>query len=171
MHELIIFLDVDGVLLQRAGLEAVLNPVLQHITVTGSEITTFHEYLAEVRLFSIEALTNLNLLLTECESQNVKIVLSSNWRYVGDVELIKYVFGIYKFSDYIIDKTGVAANRGLEIANWLRDNPTRNYIVIDDVDHGIAKLHQKQFIHVDPQRLLSRNNVISAIKKIKDTQE
>lgn len=118
MAECFLFLDIDGVLLDRDDIHNTIKPVLRHMFGAASNYTLDQRLTAEVRLFNEKALQNLDRLLTT--HPNLKIVISSNWRAIGEVDVLKYYLGLHRFASRIVSRTGKDANRGLEINHWLQ---------------------------------------------------
>lgn len=119
----ILFLDIDGVLVTQKSNELGLCPFDNQ------------------PLFEDECFDNLNLL---CVEFDLKIVLSSNWRYK------KNILQILENRFFDADIIGMTANskeiisngyleyyptycRGLEIQHWLDNNNVDNYIILDDM--------------------------------------
>lgn len=127
----IMFLDIEGVL--RSNL-ALLSPK---------------------DLFCQKALDELNRLIQNIETasqEEVGIVLSSDWRFKGDLKFLKEFFKQYPFfSEHLIGKTpGSKASRAEEIKQWLLDNKNYevlSFCVIDDIDDGLSKTFRDQFVH------------------------
>jgi hypothetical protein len=75
----------------------------------------------------------------------VKVVISSAWRTIYDLEWLKAKLASYHIdSSRIIDRTPVdpGCNRGLEINTWLQNHPeVTHYAIIDDNDEGITTIH------------------------------
>jgi hypothetical protein len=63
------------------------------------------------------------------DATGAQIVISSNWRF--DMEPVFRELAELKNS--IIGRTGLEGNRIKEIEQWLDNNPTKNWIVIDDL--------------------------------------
>jgi hypothetical protein len=110
--------------------------------------------------FDSEALNCLHDLLAFYP--DLKVVLSSNWRLLGDIDYLKELFSCYYFSSKLIDKTGEGMiSRGKEIEKWLllNSNSTCNYnynlnvntyyVIFDDYDDQLTEYHANRFIKVD----------------------
>ncbi len=123
----IIFLDIDGV----------LHRPWDHPPETTTEI--------HVKNFNQEALANLDSLINAFPgpdgSSRVRIVVSSSWRLLGDIDMLRVLFRQYHFVHYIIDKTPTLGPRAQEILQWLNNNFMKynilNFIVIDDYPLGM----------------------------------
>lgn len=127
----IVFLDIDGVL-------------------------NDHDYNETSQSNSMipECVERLNRILSETDA---RIVLSSAWRYM----LIGKAMSVIGF-DYLLRTHGVVANRlvgrtpadeeikerGWQIQQWRKENDhSGRYVVIDDMDLHISKLHP--FVQTD----------------------
>ena len=75
----------------------------------------------------------------------VKVVLSTTWRNLYDMEWLKAKLAEYHIdSSRVIGKTPeeFSGNRGIEIQRWLTDHPeVTHYVIIDDNDWGIVGVH------------------------------
>lgn len=101
----------------------------------------------------------------------VKIVISSTWREIFDLEWLKT-----KLSDYHIDSSRVidrtpssySGDRGIEIQQWLDNHPeVTHYAIIDDNDWGITDVHGKdRFVQTDWERGMGVNHTFELIKKL-----
>jgi len=162
MYSKILFLDIDGVLLHRISEKYIRDEINKYIDKNykyDMDITIDHEYIAEASLFSKDAINNIDSLLKYFP--DIKIVLTSNWRFMGDINYIKYIFSKYYFSNFIIDKTISMRNRGLEIREWLRNNLTEKYVIFDDNDDQISTYHLENFIKVF---MIKEDDIDKAIK-------
>lgn len=171
---LIIFLDIDGVLLHTKYKDRIPYYLKQRyselqIEKTKQDFSGKACDKAAVECFDKSALANLNRLIffAENEGEDVGIVISSNWRLYRSVEQLKDLFKEHEFSAYILDKTVDSVRlynfeiktlpyllgRGEEIETWLRQNGARlgvsNYLILDDIDRGIAELHPKNYVRCD----------------------
>lgn len=165
MSLVIVFLDIDGVLLERMSIDNTVASMLRHLFGHKASYTPQERTLAEIRLFNHQALYNLDKLLEH--DPNIRIVVSSNWRYMGDARVLRHSFSLYNFANYIIDRTGQAINRGTEISNWLKAHPeVTKYVILDDIDDGISQSHKAHFVEIDRQLLLTGDNVSMARFKL-----
>lgn len=77
--------------------------------------------------------------------KDVKIVISSTWRELFDLDWLKAKLEEYHISSNRIigiTPTDWGGNRGLEIQTWLSQHPeVTHYVVIDDNDGGIRNIH------------------------------
>ena len=93
------------------------------------------------------AVSQLNRILEACP--DVRIVISSSWRIVHQLEWIRDHFERYglPYRDRIIDKTpwnGQDQTRGQEIQQWLTAHPdVTDFVILDDerdMDHLMPHL-------------------------------
>ena len=158
MLDTVIFLDIDGVLLDRTTIDNTLTTMLKHVFGNRVSYTDNEKTVAKVRLFNFHALVNLDSLLEY--NPNIRIVISSNWRFLDEAKMLRAYFGLYNFSSYITDRTGKAVSRGIEISDWLAAHPEiKRYVIFDDIDDGLSLHHKTHFIEVDRQQLLSADNI------------
>jgi HAD domain in Swiss Army Knife RNA repair proteins len=158
----VIFLDFDGVLNSATSFLYEDNRREKHCEqgVVGpvNETLSYHCCAAFRRVLDIYP--------------EVKVVISSTWRTLFDLEWLKA-----KLSEYHIDASRVIGctpedkeylNRGNEIAWWLKDHPeVTHYIIIDDNEWGISKIHGKdRFVQTDWDRGMGVNHAAEAIDKL-----
>lgn len=64
----------------------------------------------------------------------IKVVISSAWRYGTSIEELKAYFPGTVLAERIFSKTPniSVTPRGPEIAKWLQDNPTEKFAILDD---------------------------------------
>jgi|GEM_PF-6317573 len=149
----IIFLDVDGVLLE---------PKTKQLYRQENRQATLPSY---VSLFDKNALDFLKDLveLIEKQGNEVGIVISSSWKEHKSVNNLKELFKICFFAKYILSKTADLAcisnpewgyvdalTRSEEIELWFNENhhvKIDNFLIIDDYDEGISELFPNNFVH------------------------
>lgn len=122
---LIIFLDIDGVL----------------VTARAHDGKT-----AIVENFDTEAVKNFNRLIRKTRA---KIVISSAWRYSHKLPELKSIFKKWKVQGTLIDTTPQSLHdlRGKEIKSWIRKNKYKGeYLVIDDCVSDITPYIAKKRI-------------------------
>ncbi|HHT7008822.1 TPA: HAD domain-containing protein [Bacillus cereus] len=112
----LIFLDVDGVLNHSNYFVRSKQHMLQ--------------------AFCPKALANLKDILEKCD---VKIVVSSTWRKLGSVKILKKnIFSHYGLQKYIVGRTPELRGepRGAEIQAFMNEfkRPIDRFIIIDDGD-------------------------------------
>lgn len=110
-----------------------------------------------------------------CEVTDAKIVISSDWRYSWYGTILRLERGGIN-KEYIIDKTperiwlnipGIDKSRGAEIEDWLDFNiDTNNYVIIDDRT-DFKKNQRKHFVHINPHRGLTDEDMNEAINILK----
>lgn len=103
---------------------------------------------------------------------DVKIVLSTTWRTMFDLEWLKAKLAEYKIdSTRVIGKTPVDydfGRRGIEIAIWLKEHPeVTHYVAIDDNDWEISQYHgDDRFVKTDWERGMGTNHAKELIFKL-----
>ena len=100
---------------------------------------------------------------------DVKVVLSTTWREMFDLEWLKAKLAEYKIdSSRVIGKTPVNGKRGLEIQVWLDQHPeVTHYVAIDDNDWHISAYHGKdRFVHTDWDRGMGVDHAIELMEKL-----
>ncbi|KXY51001.1 hypothetical protein AT268_31145 [Bacillus cereus] len=112
----LIFLDIDG--------------VMNH---SNYFVRSKHHML---QAFCPTALANLKEILEKCDA---KIVVSSTWRKLGSVKILKRaIFSHYGLQKYVIGRTPELRGepRGAEIQAFMDNfkNPIDRFIIIDDGD-------------------------------------
>ena len=127
MKSKIIFLDIDGVLNSTEWIHERLKKV--HKTLIGTDI------------LDIKARDRLRLFLIE--HPNVKLVISSSWRY-STLKRTKEEFMKCRMCTLVPFIVGVTKRsfrtRGEQIAEYVNRYHVRDYVIIDDEDYDI---HQK----------------------------
>ncbi|TAK74306.1 MAG: hypothetical protein EPO11_07095 [Gammaproteobacteria bacterium] len=161
----IIFLDIDGVLLSEQASHAIRYKFKEngHSTVHAECIKGFDQ----------EALNNLNHLITiiECNGHEAGIVISSDWRLNHSVYELIEMFQLHAFSRKIVGKTvdrlpdNYDLERGQKIKAWLSEHKHWNItqpIILDDNKFDIPTLFPTHFVHCT-KGVFSRKNVDTAI--------
>ena len=144
---IIIFLDIDGVLLSLDAPYSSEDPV---------------------SAFDKAALSCLNELILEIKQKDsVGIVISSDWRQSYKVTELKNTFKCHAFAKDIIGKTIDKKDsslpdyhRGKKIKSWLsahRDLKISNFIILDDNAFDITTYFQGQFVHCESGVLNAKN--------------
>jgi len=124
----IIFLDIDGV-------------------VNNQDITRFHQGRAGEYAYGVftgedyfdpHCVENLNEII---RTTGAKLVISSSWRLLFDMETLSDFFVKQKIEGEIIDYTNrYKGERGHEIQEWLTRHPEVESFVILDDDSDMAHL-------------------------------
>ena len=123
----VIFLDFDGVLNSAASF--VLEARFRKENKVFDDLCPVNETLCHI------CTSNFRHILDEVP--DVKIVISSSWRNLFELEWLKDKLQEYKIPrDFVIDKTPVVrmfGDRGEEIAEWLKEHPeVTNFVILDD---------------------------------------
>lgn len=121
----VVFLDIDGVLNYEHFVRS-NDGVSDNFNLMGR----FEWYIS---MFNRNCVMQLNRILRET---GAKVVLSSSWRKMFDVETIQEFLEAKGFEGELIDKTpnhGQRPCRGEEIQEWLEDHPeVEAFVVLDD---------------------------------------
>lgn len=163
----VLMLDFDGVLNSAQSAELYYGLLRED----KSNFITFKSDLAEDATssdFCPIAVSNLNYILKNIP--DLKIVVSSFWRWGRDVEALREIFTWLGLpADRIIDVTpiihGVA--RGTEILKWLELNPEcTEYAVIDD-DTDLDGIDFSRFVHIDSYNGLTYTDSMKMVSLFK----
>lgn len=115
----VIFLDIDYVL---------------NSSEFDSNIENYRPYYSEI---DPKCLARLAYIVHKIK--DVKIVISSDWRYNLEVKDFKEIFDSFKFdssftfdAEIIIDKTSADIAKAKSIEKYLIENKVKNFVIIDD---------------------------------------
>lgn len=106
----------------------------------------------------------------------VKIVLSTTWRTMFDLDWLKAKLASYGIdSDRVIDKTPdlMFKGRGHEIQQWLDAHPeVTHYVAIDDNDDAISFIHgEDRFVHTTWEGGMDFNHARQLIHKLSNANK
>jgi hypothetical protein len=120
MNDKVIFLDIDGVLNSDTYLDGVDH---------SNEIHWKEFWINNIDCKSVVILNEI------IEKTGSSVVVSSTWRIMMDFIDIKSVLEIVGFQGTILGCTPYIKgnSRGEEIKAWLKENPTKQFVIIDDV--------------------------------------
>ena len=189
----IAFLDIDGVLqpftnLKRfdCNLQAVKKEVAKKLN-DNSYLDDDGYNIAAVYLdWHQEAISNLKKLLDESKA---KIVITSNWRYLG-FDYLKRLFKIHGLDKYLlemtmdyqqfdekivakykeIEKYGIfIRNRVLEINEYINSHEVSQFVIIDDIDlsNFFPDHFVRTFVDQKDDFYFSQSNYFEALKILK----
>lgn len=152
-YDYVIFLDIDGVLNHKQFYEK------------KKELL----YKSHIKLpfpfdcFDVNIIHNLNKFWEKYT--DVKLVISSSWRWDSDLDKTLKQVGLRKKIDNITP-TIISNHRGEEIDIFLQDHNVKNYVIIDDVDDMLE--HQKEhLILCDDNVGLTQENLEKVIEILK----
>lgn len=164
----VIFLDFDGVL-NSAG-SFLLEDRIRKDNVRRQGVKgRVNETLCHVCTSNFQSVLDIY--------PDVKIVISSTWRELHDLDWLKEKLASYHIdSSRVIDKTPkdhLSGNRGQEIQWWLEKHPeVTQYIVIDDNTWGIPEFHGKErFVHTTWEGGMTMDHAGEAVKKLSNTHK
>lgn len=157
----VVFLDIDGVLNTPQNAIERFDKWKDGIDKTRDEFG---------QLFCPKAVSNLEYL---CHTASAKVVVSSTWRRSG-LAKIQAMFQMRDIKVDVIDitpdlsrmgKNGLwmAAIRGEEIAEWLRNNDVDNYVILDD-DKDMTDEQQPFFVRTNFEDGFNWQCMVSALK-------
>ena len=167
-----LFLDIDGVL----NTNRYSNYLIDHDEDDWDE---------DGARFDPEAIANLARIVEE--EPEVKIIISSTWRFKGwewmnrlwekrklPGKIYSFTPGLefVRFTDIINQKVSESVypygTRGLEVSEWLRQNAGRSsllykYAVLDD-DDDFQTIHQEHLVLTDPKYGITKEDVVKALE-------
>ena len=171
--ERFIFLDIDGV----------LNTIRYSNYLIDQDCDDTDE---DGHLFDPEAVDNLALILDSVP--DVKLVISSSWRFKGwkwmnnlwakrnlpgtiysmipGLEKVLFYTDISQQGSYSVFPYGT---RGLEISEWLRINASNNpllykYVIIDDDNSDFLLIQKNHLIQTDPRYGITKEIALRIIE-------
>ncbi len=152
----IIFLDFDGV----------LNSVKNYRRLREQGLPTNDEYGTLFDGECVEALRSIT------DATGAKIVVTSSWRYILDMEQIRQMWkarnlpGIVRGitpTNLIIDPFE-EGKRGIEINKWLSMHEC-NYVILDD-DDDFLPYQRPHLVRTDPETGLTSESALTAIESL-----
>ena len=187
----IIFLDIDGVLLKWTeaqinrkvyyeNIERVTRVIgLNNIRENLSGDEEQKRFYCTVSLYDVGAALRfspsaISRLRTLCERTDAKIVISSNWRIQHDgkkaesLQALRWYFKLWGLDHLIIDETPPldSLHRNDEISAWLEQHGGAgkwDFIVIDDVDHGLSERFGEFFIDTKAEQEFTEKHLEKAL--------
>lgn len=152
----VIFLDFDGVLNSSASF-VMEKRIREKQYLTKKKLCPINETLCHV------CTSNFQLILDEVP--DAKIVISSTWRELFDLEWLKK-----KLNSYGVDSTKVIGitpssfrSRGYEIDQWLKDHPeVTSFVILDDNEIG-DRFTEKEIVKTTWDTGLTLPHVFKAI--------
>lgn len=119
------------------------------------------------------------LLMWLLRATGSKIVIISDWRpeesesterfYRWWNQSFQNKDDLQRLTSAIVGFTGRSSSRSLEIQNWLANNPTDDFVVIDDYDDwtkntALSRVFKGRFVLIDSYIGLSANDVEEALR-------
>lgn len=150
----VIFLDFDGVLNSSASFvcenRKKKRAVKNYYTGKGGLSNKSAKQIRINQTFSEVCASNFQYILDKCP--DVKVVISSTWRILHDMDWLKEKLEEYGIdSSKVIDKTPRiiqgfrSAPRGEEISEWLAEHPeVTDYVILDD--NSDMTVHMEKFV-------------------------
>lgn len=149
-YDYVIFLDIDGVLNHKRFYETKKELLYKH------HIKLTYPFDS----FDVNIIHNLNNFWKRYT--DVKLVISSSWRWNSELEKILKQVGLSKKIDNITP-TIITNNRGEEIELFIKEHKVKNYAIIDDIDDMLE--HQKEHLVLCDDKIgLTRENIEKVIE-------
>lgn len=130
-YDYVIFLDIDGVLNHKQFFEKKKELLYKH------HIQLTYPFDS----FDVNIIHNLNQFWKKYT--DVKLVISSSWRWNSDLDKTLKQVGLNKQIDGITP-TLISDHRGEEIDLFIEQHNVKNYVIIDDIDDMLE--HQKDHL-------------------------
>lgn len=173
----VLFTDIDGCLNSAASAE-MFHAFLKHEDpkynrfYNSSDLIKFKPDMGldcRASEFCPLAVSNYNYILQNIP--DLKVVISSYWRWGRTVEQLQEIFTWLGLpADRIIDKTPVIHNvqRGVEIEKWLDSHPeVTKYAIMDD-DSDMLEEQLPNFFNIDGYNGLVYTQAIQMVKHFKE---
>lgn len=151
-HRRIVFLDVDGVLNNRAWVDQLLR---------GDEEPE-SAFAAFQSLLDPEAVAHLNEIVAHTDAV---VVVSSAWREVMTLDEIREALSSRGFEGHVVDTTPtLPRGRGHQIAAWIEEHGVESvcFVALDD-EHDMAPI-EAACVKTDSAVGLTRDHVLQAIE-------
>jgi hypothetical protein len=177
MADVIIFLDVDGVLNHEQFLRRLEanHASLNHHEPASPKRNTTCDCFKLANQIDRDAIARLNQIVA---ATGAKIVMSSSWRKLFDPPELHRILASHGLVAEIIGETPDGANdealraehrftdrifRGHEIDYWLRQHPEiKRFVILDD--GGDMVMHKGRLVQTDPEDGLRDDHVARAIE-------
>lgn len=164
----VIFLDFDGVINSAEFMKIRhRDRKIKNIELNAGkdEESKFNWYIS---MISEEHVKRLNQII---EATGAKVVVSSTWRILHDVEELSAFLKARGFIGEVIDRTPRfgGAPRGEEITDWLENNKVDEFVILDD-DSDMCHLKHK-LVHTSWQTGLQPEHVAMAIEMLRGKNE
>ena len=190
-HNTIIFLDINGVLLQaeqpdlhykafyknqdqidkKIGLKNIKENLPKGSTEASIQTAVSLYEVGGALSFSADAVDRLKCL---CQETDAKIVISSAWRNRDNklkkesIQKLRWLFSFWDLDHLIIDQTPnmMVGDRSDEIQAWLDqqvDPDQISFVVLDDNDMGLSERFRNRFIYTGDKMLFSEKHLEKAL--------
>lgn len=152
-YDYVIFLDIDGVLNHKQFFEKKKELLYK------SNIKLIHPFDS----FDVNIIHNLNNFWKKYP--DVKLVISSSWRWNSELNNILKKVGLNKVIDNITP-TIISNHRGEEIDIFLKSHKVKEYVIFDDID-DMLDTQKEHLILCDDKIGLTEENLKQAIQILK----
>lgn len=149
-YDYVIFLDIDGVLNHKEFFKRKKDLLYNNHIKLPFPFDSF----------DVNIIHNLNKFWEEYS--DVKLVISSSWRWNDDLGDILKQVGLKKKIDDITP-TIITNHRGEEIQMFIDKHNVKNYVIIDDIDDVLVS-QQEHLILCDDNIGLTKDNIEEVIK-------
>lgn len=149
-YDYVIFLDIDGVLNHKQFFEKKKELLFKN----NIQLTFPFDS------FDVNIIHNLNKFWEKYT--DVKLVISSSWRWNSDLDKILNKVGLNKCID-AITPTMISNHRGEEIDIFLKQHNVKEYVIFDDIDDMLDN-QKDHLILCDDKIGLTEDNLKQAIQ-------
>lgn len=149
-YDYVIFLDIDGVLNHKQFFEKKKELLFKN----NIQLTFPFD------CFDVNIIHNLNKFWEKYT--DVKLVISSSWRWNSDLKDILKKVGLRKKIDNITP-TIIKNHRGEEIDIFIKTHNVQNYAIIDDID-DMLEYQKEHLVLCDDNVGLTKENIEKVIE-------
>lgn len=159
----VIFLDFDGVINSAEFMKARHKDRKTKNIERNAERNEKSKFNWYISMIGEEYVARLNQII---EATGAKVVVSSTWRILHDIDELSAFLKAKGFIGEIIDRTPRfgGSPRGEEIAYWLAGNKVDEFVILDD-DSDMCDLMHK-LVHTSWQTGLQPEHVAKAIQML-----
>lgn len=152
-YDYVIFLDIDGVLNHKQFFEKKKELLFKN----NIQLTFPFDS------FDVNIIHNLNKFWEKYT--DVKLVISSSWRWNSDLKEVLKKVGLRKKIDNITP-TIIKNHRGEEIDIFIKRHNVQNYAIIDDID-DMLEYQKEHLVLCDDNVGLTKDNLKQVIQILK----